>query len=75
MEVYEVAELWWWFGSMNYGFLHCSFFGLCFATFVFLHPSFFRAHIVLEVWVDPWGFFVSSKEDSMSVITGLFSLL
>lgn len=73
--MYEVAELGWWFGITNYGFLHCSFFGLCFATFVFLHLSFFRAHIVLEDWVDLWVFLVSSKENSISVIADLCSLL
>lgn len=57
MEVYKVAELWWWFGSMSYGLFHCRFFGLYFATFVFSQPSFFIVQIVLYDWVDTWCFF------------------
>jgi len=50
MEVYKVAELRWWPGIKNYGVLHCSFFGLYFAIFVFLQLNFFIARIVLEDW-------------------------
>lgn len=51
-----MAELLWGLDSMNYGLLHCSFFGLSFEIFVFLQLSFFTAHIVLQDWVDPCFF-------------------
>lgn len=45
--------------------LHCRFFGLSFEIFVFLQLSFSIAHIVLEDWVDPCFFLVSSGESSL----------
>lgn len=69
MELCKVAELLWGLDSMNYGLLHCSFFGLSFEIFVFLQLSFFTAHIVLQDWVDPCFFSESSKENSLWVIS------
>lgn len=59
-----MAELWQGLDRVNYGPLHCSFFGPSFETFVFLELSFFTAHIVLEDWVDPCFFQCPQKKTS-----------